>query len=208
MRGSGRGNRSDHRRWFARKGCARACAGTPAGLGAPPRRASEKKRPRRNRRGRRLPMGLGRVELPTSRLSGVRSNHLSYRPLQVCRERRIAARCRRRNPAPSIPQRRIRRIYDAACPAAASGPSHEPHHAQAPRIPADRVSPGSSCPSPHSVRCRMRRDGTRRSRTRTSTSRRWHSRPTPRASPRPPSSARARRMSRCPQEPFPASPRR
>ena len=26
-------------------------------------------------------MGLGRVELPTSRLSGVRSNHLSYRPL-------------------------------------------------------------------------------------------------------------------------------
>ena len=26
------------------------------------------------------PMGLGRVELPTSRLSGVRSNHLSYRP--------------------------------------------------------------------------------------------------------------------------------
>ena len=25
-------------------------------------------------------MGLGRVELPTSRLSGVRSNHLSYRP--------------------------------------------------------------------------------------------------------------------------------
>ena len=27
-----------------------------------------------------LLMGLGRVELPTSRLSGVRSNHLSYRP--------------------------------------------------------------------------------------------------------------------------------
>ena len=25
-------------------------------------------------------MGLGRVELPTSPLSGVRSNHLSYRP--------------------------------------------------------------------------------------------------------------------------------
>ena len=25
-------------------------------------------------------MGLGRVERPTSRLSGVRSNHLSYRP--------------------------------------------------------------------------------------------------------------------------------
>ena len=28
-------------------------------------------------------MGLGRVELPTSRLSGVRSNHLSYRPLNT-----------------------------------------------------------------------------------------------------------------------------
>ncbi len=29
---------------------------------------------------RRLRVGLGRVERPTSRLSGVRSNHLSYRP--------------------------------------------------------------------------------------------------------------------------------
>ena len=29
-------------------------------------------------------MGLGRVELPTSRLSGVRSNHLSYRPRESC----------------------------------------------------------------------------------------------------------------------------
>ena len=27
-----------------------------------------------------LLVGLGRIELPTSRLSGVRSNHLSYRP--------------------------------------------------------------------------------------------------------------------------------
>src|SRR6267378_5860807 len=33
-------------------------------------------------------MGLGRVELPTSRLSGVRSNHLSYRPFfQTLRRR-------------------------------------------------------------------------------------------------------------------------
>src|SRR5438874_4614375 len=30
---------------------------------------------------RSLMVGLGRVELPTSRLSGVRSNQLSYRPL-------------------------------------------------------------------------------------------------------------------------------
>ena len=28
-------------------------------------------------------VGLGRLELPTSRLSGVRSNHLSYKPLSL-----------------------------------------------------------------------------------------------------------------------------
>jgi hypothetical protein len=30
-------------------------------------------------------VGLGRVELPTSRLSGVRSNQLSYRPMSLSR---------------------------------------------------------------------------------------------------------------------------
>ena len=34
------------------------------------------------------PMGLGRFELPTSRLSGVRSNQLSYRPTKSNRGRR------------------------------------------------------------------------------------------------------------------------
>jgi hypothetical protein len=34
----------------------------------------------RSSRSERSMMGLGRVELPTSPLSGVRSNHLSYRP--------------------------------------------------------------------------------------------------------------------------------
>ena len=29
-------------------------------------------------------VGLGRFELPTSRLSGVRSNQLSYRPANAC----------------------------------------------------------------------------------------------------------------------------
>jgi hypothetical protein len=29
-------------------------------------------------------VGLGRFELPTSRLSGVRSNQLSYRPILFC----------------------------------------------------------------------------------------------------------------------------
>ena len=49
-------------------------------------------------------VGLGRLELPTSRLSGVRSNHLSYRPdllspaLQAIRERK-------RNGDGSVPQR-------------------------------------------------------------------------------------------------------
>ncbi|SVC83239.1 uncharacterized protein METZ01_LOCUS336093, partial [marine metagenome] len=28
-------------------------------------------------------VGLGRLELPTSRLSGVRSNHLSYKPKKI-----------------------------------------------------------------------------------------------------------------------------
>ena len=31
-------------------------------------------------------VGLGRIELPTSRLSGVRSNQLSYRPRTSCRQ--------------------------------------------------------------------------------------------------------------------------
>jgi Uma2 family endonuclease len=34
-------------------------------------------------------MGLGRVERPTSRLSGVRSNHLSYRPLPFRRTQKL-----------------------------------------------------------------------------------------------------------------------
>ena len=42
-------------------------------------------------------VGLGRFELPTSRLSGVRSNRLSYRPvLSACRSRFVAARMPRK----------------------------------------------------------------------------------------------------------------
>ncbi len=36
-------------------------------------------------------MGLGRLELPTSRLSGVRSDHLSYRPGQTLRPRGVCS---------------------------------------------------------------------------------------------------------------------
>ncbi len=36
-------------------------------------------------------VGLGRVELPTSRLSGVRSNHLSYRPISMPLMRNIVS---------------------------------------------------------------------------------------------------------------------
>src|SRR5207249_347269 len=53
-------------------------------------------------------VGLGRVELPTSRLSGVRSNQLSYRPLGslprqmpdklVCRKPRPVKACRNMHP--------------------------------------------------------------------------------------------------------------
>jgi hypothetical protein len=45
-------------------------------------------------------VGLGRVELPTSRLSGVRSNHLSYRPASVAAAGRAAVGL---NLAPSEP---------------------------------------------------------------------------------------------------------
>ena len=49
-------------------------------------------------------VGLGRLELPTSRLSGVRSNHLSYRPgIQVTADQACARpkkeKRRRRNPS-------------------------------------------------------------------------------------------------------------
>ena len=36
---------------------------------------------------RGVPMGQGRVELPTSRLSGVRSNHLSYWPVRDVKDK-------------------------------------------------------------------------------------------------------------------------
>ena len=38
-------------------------------------------------------VGLGRVELPTSRLSGVRSNQLSYRPMSLLRVPFFALAC-------------------------------------------------------------------------------------------------------------------
>ena len=44
-------------------------------------------------------MGLGRVELPTSRLSGVRSNHLSYRPGWKRASKKKKEKRRRRRPA-------------------------------------------------------------------------------------------------------------
>ena len=47
-----------------------------------------------------LVVGLGRLELPTSRLSGVRSNHLSYRPDN---EYRLLDKTRKRNEGGAIP---------------------------------------------------------------------------------------------------------
>jgi hypothetical protein len=50
-------------------------------------------------------VGLGRVELPTSRLSGVRSNHLSYRPgVRLMPALFIRAKSGKRNEDGDIPQ--------------------------------------------------------------------------------------------------------
>ena len=64
-----------------------------------------------NPRGPKSFMGLGRVELPTSRLSGVRSNHLSYRP---CKRLAILSICRTPvQPAPQLSNRlRAAVLYD------------------------------------------------------------------------------------------------
>src|SRR5215216_3545903 len=43
-------------------------------------------------------VGLGRVELPTSRLSGVRSNQLSYRPLVSPATPMVHHFCRKKEP--------------------------------------------------------------------------------------------------------------
>ena len=95
---------------------------------------------------KRTLVGLGRFELPTSPLSGVRSNHLSYRPEVGVRE------CRRQTPSLEIPARgpsnlcgSSRRACDAFLlkggdPAARSRtatllrlhPSHWPHRGKRP----------------------------------------------------------------------------
>ena len=57
---------------------------------------------------RQVLVGLGRVELPTSRLSGVRSNHLSYRPVfEVAaskhHQRKRSSMRRKRNEGGGVP---------------------------------------------------------------------------------------------------------
>ena len=70
-------------------------------------------------------VGLGRFELPTSRLSGVRSNRLSYRPvLSACRSWFVAARMPRKGVSAACagdpaPQAALGRGRDT--PAAARG---------------------------------------------------------------------------------------
>ena len=70
-------------------------------------------------------VGLGRLELPTSRLSGVRSNRLSYRPvLSACRSWFVAARMPRKGVSAAragipAPQAALGRGRDT--PAAARG---------------------------------------------------------------------------------------
>ncbi len=54
-------------------------------------------------------VGLGRFELPTSRLSGVRSNQLSYRPVPEDRNKESGIRSSRRSGRQIEPQTRGRR---------------------------------------------------------------------------------------------------
>ena len=53
-------------------------------------------------------VGRARVELATSRLSGVRSNHLSYRPIRArgnkCRTRQQPRRLTKNRPRQTVPQ--------------------------------------------------------------------------------------------------------
>ena len=58
-------------------------------------------------------VGPGRLELPTSRLSGVRSNHLSYRPDL----KRVLISRRKRNEDGGIPLRLTMRpaLQNASC---------------------------------------------------------------------------------------------
>ena len=77
-------------------------------------------------------VGLGRVELPTSPLSGVRSNQLSYRPVQLyvqssnmlwaLEPRWLRRRVKGGDPAAGSPTATLLRLH----------PSHEPHRGKRP----------------------------------------------------------------------------
>jgi hypothetical protein len=82
-------------------------------------------------------VGLGRVELPTSRLSGVRSNHLSYRPL----------RSRRKRPAGLRFQVRQGRVAVAVVSNPVQGPAHGAAH------PAVRINSARAGSPPSRPRC-------------------------------------------------------
>ena len=59
-----------------------------------------------------LLVGLGRLELPTSRLSGVRSNHLSYKPVvsKRIRKRYILTSLKGGDPAAGSPTATLLRL--------------------------------------------------------------------------------------------------
>ncbi len=56
--------------------------------------------PSRSSHSERRLVGLGRLELPTSRLSSARSNQLSYRPAWVARAIHVNSRCSQLKPQP------------------------------------------------------------------------------------------------------------
>jgi hypothetical protein len=57
----------------------------PRPLGYEPNELPDCSTPRHPNSSKPIMVGLGRFELPTSRLSGVRSNQLSYRPVPLSR---------------------------------------------------------------------------------------------------------------------------
>ena len=75
--------------------------------------------PSRNSRSERRLVGLGRLELPTSRLSSARSNQLSYKPLaprSLVRASRRSAGCNRTAQPPARVRPRRKRNEDGEIP--------------------------------------------------------------------------------------------
>lgn len=114
----------------------------------------ESPRQRKSLRGLHLGMGLGRFERPTSRLSGVRSNQLSYRPAKIRDGCPYGSTCEL---AFCFPREAYSRLQKGGDPAAGSPTAtllrlRPSHRARLRRLPPLRVgSPTSGAPDSHGV---------------------------------------------------------